>query len=59
MSQEYALNKLNMVEDYNRFNERYQNWKGETKKDIVAWKDRQLISMMSGASAESVQGSGK
>jgi hypothetical protein len=48
-----------MVEDYNRFNERYQNWKGETKKDIVAWKDRQLISMMSGESAESVKGSGK
>jgi hypothetical protein len=38
-AERYGLEK---VEEYKRFNDRYQNWKGETKKDLQAWKEKQV-----------------
>jgi hypothetical protein len=38
-SKTYALEK---VDEYKRFNDRYQNWKEETKKEVADWKERQI-----------------
>jgi len=43
MSEHYALGK---VEDYKRFDVRYQNWKWETKKSMREWREKQMKKIM-------------
>lgn len=38
-SKKYGLEK---VEQYKRFDRRYQNWKGDVKRDIREWKEMQM-----------------
>jgi hypothetical protein len=38
-SEKYALEK---VEQYKRWNVKYQNWKIDKKQNALAWKDRQV-----------------
>jgi len=42
-SKKYGLHK---VEQYKRFDARYQNWKGDVKRDIRAWKGKQMRKIM-------------
>lgn len=43
VSEHYALEK---VEEYKRFDARYQNWKEETKKSMREWRERQMEKIM-------------
>lgn len=38
-AERYGLEK---VDEYKQFNDRYQNWKLETIKDMQAWKEKQM-----------------
>jgi hypothetical protein len=42
-SEHYALEK---VEDYKRFDIRYQNWKTEQKSSMREWRDKQIKKIM-------------
>jgi hypothetical protein len=43
ISEHYALEK---VEDYKRFDIRYQNWKAEKKSSMREWRDKQIKKIM-------------